>query len=88
MRTAVLFVLLILGGCAGHSIECLDSVARSNCAPDTPAGQAMEQQRKVEQTYSEIDDARCKSYGNPGSPPYAQCRAGLQKERLGSATAK
>jgi hypothetical protein len=88
MRTAALFLLLILGGCAGHSIECLDSVARSNCPPDSPAGQAMQQQRKDEETFAEIDDSRCKSFGNPGSQPYAQCRAKLQKDRPASATPK
>jgi len=81
MRAAALLLLLFLAGCAGHSIECLDSVARNNCPPDSPAGQAMQQQRKDEETFAEIDDSRCKSFGNPGSPAYARCRANIQKER-------
>ncbi len=83
MRIAPLILLLLLAGCAGHSIECLDSVAHDNCPPDSPAGQAMEQQRKDTQTFAEIDDARCRSYGDPGSQDYARCRAGLAKERSG-----
>ena len=88
MRAATsLFFLLLLAGCAGHSISCFDSVARSDCPPDSPAGQAMEEQRKAAQTFTEIDDARCKSYGAPGSQGYARCRASLEKERAGSLTA-
>ena len=81
MRTAPLILLLLLSGCAGHSVACLDAVAHDNCPPDSPAGQAMEQQRKEAQTFVEIDDTRCRSYGKPGSQEYVRCRAGLEKER-------
>jgi hypothetical protein len=48
----------------------------------------MEQQRKEAQTFTEIDEARCRSYGKPGSQEYARCRAGLEKDRSGFATPK
>ena len=48
----------------------------------------MERQRKDAQTFVEIDDARCRSYGGPGSQAYAQCRASLEKERSGLAKPK
>ena len=87
MRTATsLILLLLLAGCAGHSIACFDSIARSDCPPDSPAGQAMEEQRKAAQTFADIDEARCKSYGAPGSQAYARCRASLEKERSKSLT--
>ena len=66
-------------------------VLRFRCAQRLPTGfaggQAMEEQRKAAQTFTEIDDARCKSYGAPGSQGYARCRASLEKERAGSLTA-
>jgi hypothetical protein len=81
MRLRLLILAVILSGCAGHSIECLDAVARSGCPPDSAAGQAFEQQRRAEQTFAEIDDARCKSFGARGSPAYAQCRDSIEQER-------
>ena len=87
MRAALLILPFLLTGCAGHSIACLDSIARSDCPPDSPAGQAMEEQRKAAQTFTEIDDARCRSYGDPASQAYARCRASLQKERSTNLTA-
>jgi hypothetical protein len=48
----------------------------------------MEQQRKEAQTFVEIDDARCRPYGKPGSQEYARCRAGLEKEKSGLAAPK
>ena len=83
MRVALLILPLFLAGCAGNSITCLGSTARSDCPPDSPAGQAMEEQRKAAQTFTEIDDARCRSYGDPRSQAYARCRASLDKERSG-----
>ena len=83
MRVALLILPLFLAGCAGNSIACLGSTARSDCPPDSPAGQAMEEQRKAAQTFTEIDDARCRSYGDPRSQAYARCRASLDKERSG-----
>jgi len=41
----------------------------------------MEEQRKAAQTFTEIDDARCRSYGDPQSQAYVRCRASLNKER-------
>jgi hypothetical protein len=84
MRTAPLILLLLLAGCAGHSITCFESVARADCPPDTAAGKAMEEQRKATQTFTEIDDARCSAYGNRGSQGYAECRASIERERLKS----
>ena len=81
MRTAPLILLLLLAGCAGHSMACSESVARGDCPPDSPAGKAMEEQRKVRQTFTEIDDARCSAYGNRGSQAYAQCLTNAEKER-------
>jgi hypothetical protein len=46
----------------------------------------MEDQRKAAQTISEIDDARCESYGDRASQAYAQCRANLEKDRLPTAS--
>jgi len=43
----------------------------------------MEEQRRAAQTFTEIDDARCRSYGDPRSQAYARCRASLDKERSG-----
>jgi len=81
MRVGLLILPLLLAGCAGHSIACLDNKARSDCPPDSPAGQAMQEQRKAAQTFTEIDDARCRSYGDPQSQAYLRCRANLIKER-------
>jgi len=86
MRVGLLILPLLLAGCAGNSIACLDSQARSGCPPDSPAGKAMEEQRKAAQTFTEIDDARCRSYGDPRSQAYAQCRASIAKERQGFST--
>jgi hypothetical protein len=88
MRIVPLILLLLLAGCAGHSVACLDAVARDECPSDSPAGQAMAQQRKEAQTFTEIDDARCRPYGKPGSQEYARCRAILEKDRSGFATPK
>jgi hypothetical protein len=41
----------------------------------------MQEQRKAAQTFVEIDDARCSSYGDPRSQAYARCRASLANER-------
>ncbi len=41
----------------------------------------MEQQRKEAQTFTEIDEARCRTYGKPGSQEYARCRANVEKDR-------
>ena len=41
----------------------------------------MEQQRKDSEMTAEIDDARCRRYGDPRSQAYGQCRASLKKER-------
>ena len=86
MRAAPLVLLLLLAGCAGQSVKCYDFVARSDCPADSAAGEAMEEQRKATQTFTEIDDARCSAYGNPGSQGFAQCRASIEKERSRSAT--
>jgi len=83
MRVALLILLLLLAGCAGNSIACLGSEARNDCPSDSPAGKAMEEQRKAAQIFTEIDDARCRSYGDPRSQAYARCRASLDKERSG-----
>jgi len=88
MRIVPLLLLLLLAGCTGYSRECLDWVAHANCPPDSPAGEAMEQQRKETQTFTEIDEARCRSSGKPGSQEYARCRASLEKDRSGFANPK
>ena len=82
MRTAPLFLLLVgLAGCAGYSFKCADSIAHSDCPPDSAAGREMEQQRKDAQMSAEIDDARCRSYASPGSQVYARCLDSLKNER-------
>ena len=82
MRTAPLFLLLVgLAGCAGYSFKCTDSIARSDCPPDSAAGREMEQQRKDAQMSAEIDHARCRSYASPGSQVYARCLDSLENER-------
>ena len=48
----------------------------------------MEQQRKDSEMTAEIDDARCRPYGKPGSQEYARCRVSLEKDRSGFATPK
>ena len=88
MRIVPLILLFLLAGCAGQSAVCLDSVAHVNCPPDSPAGQAMEQQRKEAQTFVEIDDTRCRSRGKPGSQVYDRCRADLEKDRSGFGNSK
>jgi len=86
MRAAPLVLLLLLVGCAGQSIACLEAVARRDCPPDSAAGKAMQEQRNDTQTYSDIDNARCSAYGNLGSQSYEQCRASTERERSKSAT--
>jgi hypothetical protein len=86
MRAAPLVLLLLLAGCAGQSIACLEAVARRDCPPDSPAGKAMQEQRNDTQTFSDIDNARCSAYGNLGSQSYEQCRASIERERSRSAT--
>ena len=41
------------------------------------------QQAKTElDAISQIDDAKCQSYGKPGSNVYVQCRTSLENERI------
>ena len=54
---------------------------RAAIAQRLAGSQAMEEQRKAAQTFVEIDDARCRSYGDPRSQAYARCIVALPARR-------
>ncbi|HZP69059.1 MAG TPA: hypothetical protein VFB29_03870 [Pseudolabrys sp.] len=65
---------LLLTGCAGYSPECVTGTGTKDCAPGTMGHQQMVQQQQGEETVASIDDARCRTYGQPGSREYFECR--------------
>jgi hypothetical protein len=81
----VAFAVINLSGCAAHSIDCALGTPHADCAQDTAGHQAALEEQRATQMTATIDDARCRSYGEPGSPSYTQCRADLDKQRAPAA---
>lgn len=76
------FAVISLSGCnTVRSVDCALGTPHEDCAKDTAGYQAAQEEKQAKQVFETIDDARCKSYGEPGSPKYAQCRADLDKQR-------
>jgi hypothetical protein len=71
-------VLLALGGCANHPLDCSMGVALDDCLPGTN-GYASRQERSnnltaAKELQAAKDDAHCQSYGAaPGSDAYVNC---------------
>jgi hypothetical protein len=78
---SVLFASTLLAGCAGYSPECVTGTGTKDCAPGTMGHQQMTQERQGEDTVASIDDARCRSYGQPGSREYLECRQRAKSSR-------
>lgn len=77
MRVVTLVTIaasLLVVGCAGYSPECVTGTGTKDCAPGTLGHQQMTQERHGEETVASIDDARCRSHGQPGSREYLECR--------------
>jgi outer membrane biogenesis lipoprotein LolB len=52
------------------------------CAADEEQRKAQREEfAKAEAQIAQQDDARCKSYGRPGSPAYIDCRTSLKNDR-------
>jgi hypothetical protein len=84
MRSKALSVLTassLLAGCAGYSPECVTGTGTKDCAPGTMGHQQMTQERQGEDTVASIDDARCRTFGQPGSSEYFACRRRAQESR-------
>jgi hypothetical protein len=75
------FAVIGLSGCTVRSVDCALGTPHEDCAKDTAGYRAEQEEQQAKQTFETIDDARCKSYGQPGSARYAQCRADLDKQR-------
>jgi hypothetical protein len=69
-----LAILLLAGGCAGHSLDCLTGTSDKGCAPGTMGHQQMVQEQQGQETTATIDDARCRSIAPLDSPDYLACR--------------
>jgi len=69
-----LAILLLAGGCAGHSLDCLTGTSDKECAPGTMGHQQMVQEQEGQETTATIDDARCRSMAPLNSPDYLACR--------------
>jgi len=83
----ILFVSILIGGCAGHSAGCTSGISQTECAPGTAGYEQKVQQQEYERTVSEIDDARCVAYGaGRGSPAYEECRRKATADRKFSGT--
>jgi hypothetical protein len=82
---AVAFAVISLSGCTIRSIDCALGTPHVDCAKDTAGYKAAQEEQQAKKVFETIDDARCKSYGEPGSPSYAQCRADLDKHRAPAA---
>lgn len=67
---------MLLGGCAGHPVDCATGlVAWSDCAPGTAGYQR--RQNSLDQ-----DADRCSGYGyTPGTDGYAHCRMSMDQNR-------
>ena len=66
---------VLIGGCAGHSAECITGVAHPDRAPGSAGYEASALQQQTEKTLAAMDDARCRALGyEPGSQPFADCR--------------
>jgi hypothetical protein len=77
MRLTPLIAILasaLIGGCVGNSVDCAMGAGHNDCAPGTAGHQVMVQQKEAAKTTAAIDDARCRSYSEPGSEAYVDCR--------------
>ena len=79
-------LILVLGsvlvhGCASASVDCTKGVGQNGCVPGTKEYEQMLQIQQHEKTTSEIDDARCRSFAQLGSPAYAECRRRAAQDR-------
>jgi hypothetical protein len=71
----LVFVSILIGGCAGHSAGCTTGTSEADCAPGTAGYEQKVQQQEYEKSVSGIDDARCLAYGaDRGSLAYEECR--------------
>jgi hypothetical protein len=49
---------------------------------DSIKKEQLERAKAEIEAYSEIDDAKCRNYGMPGSNEYVQCRTSLTNARM------
>jgi hypothetical protein len=78
-------VLLTLGGCANHPLDCaIGIIAWDDCLPGTKGYEVRQQSLKnlsaARAEKSATDDALCQSYGaKPGTDAYINCRVQRDK---------
>ncbi len=78
-------VLLALGGCANHPLDCaIGIIAWDDCLPGTKGYEVRQQSLKnlsaARAEKSATDDAMCQSYGaKPGTDAYINCRVQRDK---------
>ena len=78
----VTFAAVNLSACSTiATIDCSLGTPRADCAKDTAGYQAALEERHAKELTATIDDARCSSFGAPGSPGYARCRVEADKQR-------
>jgi len=70
---AVLLVSTLIGGCASSRVDCSMGAGKNGCIPGTEKYDEMLMQQQDAKATSEINVARCSSYGAPGSPANAEC---------------
>ena len=71
---ALMLVSTLIGGCASSRVDCSMGAGKNGCFPGTEQYDEMLMQQQDAKSASEIDAARCSSYGAPGSPANAECR--------------
>jgi hypothetical protein len=82
MPLILILVSVLIGGCAGHSVDCATGASHSDCAPGTEGYEQLKQQQQATKSEAVIDDARCRSYGaEPGSAAYVECRRHANADR-------
>jgi hypothetical protein len=84
MRLAPLLLVLtsiLISGCAKHSVDCTMGVGQNGCTPETPEYKQMLQQKQDAKMGDTIDEVLCRSYGEPGSTAYAECRRKRTEDR-------
>jgi hypothetical protein len=77
----LLLASILIAGCTGHSVDCSMGVGHSDCAPNTAGREVAKQEQEADKSVAAIDDAKCRTYANPGSAAYNQCRSDFKKQR-------
>ena len=76
----VFLLAAMLVGCTSHSVGCAIGSAHANCLPGTTG-------YRDPNMFAAVDDQQCRSFGMlPGSTPYANCRATLNKQHQAGLT--